>query len=637
MTLVSWSKPLTVSSQVINAATDKCILPQSVLQDLISSSTLLNEELPYPLAFSITIGSLTTHVGVREFSSPEGSISLPSMAIDNLSTKEGAVVQVKFVSLQKGVAAKLRPLEAGYDDTDWKIMLESSLRSNFTVLTKGEVLKLSGGMKFLVDALFVQGENAPRPAHAVCIVDTDLEVDIEALSESQALETLKKSAARTTESKDIILMIDSNFEGSADGYLNMSLETWNRKQDIYIHLESVNPDVDLLVSTEPKPRLDQHAWSNLTPSASKLLKIATTNQHLADTNRLYVSVYSATASPFSLTISQNPETLESWSDRSVPGPNEVLCDNCLCVIPHTAQLHMVRCRKLNVRCKLCDHVSPAGTESRHWHCQESRCQVHGEGDLDLHKQRFHLVQSCICGQVFPDIVALANHKLFDCPNKIIECRFCHLKVQKGLGTNLSYSDTALGYSGHESECGAKTIDCEVCLKPIQVKNMPIHAKIHDKQRLGHSKPLICSNENCVRRRNSKNILGLCETCYGPLYTSSMDDAQKLQTRLSRRYAIQLAMGCKKEWCKNVFCATATGQKVGYSEALRKVSEMNLDKHRFCVDGSTQRKRNLADMLECEGEYDMAWCCRAVDDAAGDLNVARKFLELNGVRKDETRR
>src|SRR5204862_7244314 len=131
----------------------------------------------------------TSSVGIGEDPSEISDVGLGSYQSRKQSMKPGyPTVTVHAKQLPKGTHVRLRPLEAGYDFDDWKALLERYLRENFTTLTTGELLSVPVGrnetFRFLIDKVLPDGDG-------ICIVDTDLEVDIEALNEEQAHETLK--------------------------------------------------------------------------------------------------------------------------------------------------------------------------------------------------------------------------------------------------------------------------------------------------------------------------------------------------------------------------------------------------------------------------------------------------------------
>ena len=47
---------------------------------------------------------------------------------------------------------------------------------------------------------------------------------------------------------------------------------------------------------------------------------------------------------------------------------------------------------------------------------------------------------------------------------------------------------------------------------------------------------------------------------------------------------------------------------------------------FCVDESSQTRRNLATMMAGEGEYELSWCAKALEEERGDVGKARDWLK-----------
>lgn len=46
---------------------------------------------------------------------------------------------------------------------------------------------------------------------------------------------------------------------------------------------------------------------------------------------------------------------------------------------------------------------------------------------------------------------------------------------------------------------------------------------------------------------------------------------------------------------------------------------------FCVDEAAQSRRVMAEMMSSEGEYELGWCVRALEESANDLGRARGWL------------
>ena len=590
-------------------ATDKIILPQSILNDVLGEYN--NRDLPYPLTFLLRTHNQSTHVGVREFSAQEGTIILSTNVTENLAVKAGMAISVQLVELRKGEVAAFKPLAAGYDlQSDWKTALEGAFRSAYTTLTVGGTVRLRNGMRFLVDKLL--------PEDAVCIVDTDLEVDIVPLSEEQARQTVKSNAE-----KAVVLPIELESRQDGESDSAFLLTNWNSSAQIIIKLDSVSSDAILLLGhTSPTPRAA--IWSDMSSRAHREIIISPSNADL-ESKPIYVVVN--TPGRFSLIVTQEPEVKEELS------ADETLCPNCLAHVPkRSLVLHERHCLRNNKRCDFpgCTFVFRAGSEQKHWHCDA--CGDPGEGSMEIHKERMHTLETCECGETFSNLPTLAHHRATGCPERLVECRFCHLLVPQGDVSTVSYHDVSQGLNAHEADCGSRTTECLSCNRIVKLKDLISHMKFHNQARLMRARPSICTNQNCVH--SSGLSLGLCSDCFGPLYITQDDpDSAKLMARIKRKYATQLMSGCGHDYCRNVMCATATGQKLSYTAAVAKIADLRPGRFSFCVNEVMQRKRTVADQLECEGEYSVEWCCQAADRNT-DVSSARAWLGREARRLDE---
>ena len=292
------------------------------------------QQLPYPLTFRLVNpdNGNVIFAGIREFSAEEGEVVLSHVLREALGieskkgqqngtdtpmsgTDEGERslhITVHIKELPKGIYVKLRPLEAGYDPEDWEALLEQHLRSNFTTLTNGEVLMVPGGrgadgkkeeFRFLVDGFRPEGDG-------VCIVDTDLEVDIEALNEDQARETLKRIADKrqtapgTQQGSSVVgtLPLFKTVHGQVhDGYVDYEVPSWDRTQGVEIELSEVEEaaEVDLFVSPftprqRVRPREDEYVFSEMSGRHPKRIRIQAKNVELEDAEALWVSVHAFT-------------------------------------------------------------------------------------------------------------------------------------------------------------------------------------------------------------------------------------------------------------------------------------------------------------------------------------------------------
>lgn len=395
------------------------------------------QQLPHPLTFRLvnTKNGNVVHAGIREFSADEGEVGLSPFLLEALGvieppprpepqhksgsdegpevidltddssveltadSEEVSQITVHAKQLPKGTYVRLRPLEAGYNPEDWKSLLERHLRENFTTLTNGEILTVkvskSEVFRFLIDKFAPEGDG-------ICVVDTDLEVDIEALNEEQARETLKQIMSKAQKAPGTAkgssvggeLDIWKAIEGQvAEGdYVDYELPSWPRSQPIQIELMTDEGDLEIFViphaaRQRARPRDDEHIWGDFSNSASKTITLQPTNIELDGAESIFVSIHSRKVSgskpvqPFSLRIKSisteekngnfgNP--LSSDEDTVMHGPDEEQCKNCHQWVPkRTMMLHENFCLRNNIVCPHCNNVFQKKSEDwqNHWHCE----------------------------------------------------------------------------------------------------------------------------------------------------------------------------------------------------------------------------------------------------------------------------
>jgi hypothetical protein len=600
-----WSAQFTVSNTPRSKQLpgDKILLPQSALENLLSASANAAAEstrrdlpaydpynsatfsayrqaeswyqdqrhqLPYPLTFRLVNpeNGRVVHAGIREFSAKEDEVVLSPFLLEalgisgNLETSHvkeeatengstaGRKITIHIKELPKGTFVKLRPLEPGYDPDDWKALLEQHLRQEYTTLTNGEVLVVPGGrgvggqreeFRFLVDGF------KPEGTDGICVVDTDLEVDIEALNEEQARETMKRIAEK-------IAKAPGTGEGSSPGgeldlfnaregqilpgdYIDYELTSWNKALPLELELtvEDDEDEVDLIVnpvsSTQrAKPRIEEHVFADFDGRPLKRIRLEPTNVELENAESLYVTVYayspsntptnSDTEGPssgklrqFSLRV-RHVDANETISKGSIPSneqshnPEEIRCKNCGQWVPQrTLMLHENFCLRNNILCKQgCGQVFKKGSPelADHWHCPHD--SVYGNTTLSSHKHQelFHPLEvlrctECCTAETFSSIPSLAHHRTSTCPSKLILCRFCHLIVPQEGDPDVPNAEALLsGMTPHELADGARTTECHMCNKIVRLRDMDTHLKSHELDRLDRPTPHPCRNINCGR-------------------------------------------------------------------------------------------------------------------------------------------
>ena len=668
------------------------------------------QQLPHPLTFRLVNpdNGRIVFAGIREFSAQEGSVGLSQFLRDALglplgSPKEGdektaqqddegmeagPKITVHAQDLPKGSYVRLRPLEAGYDPEDWKSLLERYLRDNFTTLTNGELLTIQGGrnerFRFLVDKFEPEGDG-------ICIIDTDLEVDIEALNEEQARETLKRKLEKSQRAP-------GTKEGSSEGgklvmnkeyigqilpgeYVDFELRDWG-KDGIEVQLQaSDEADLDLFLSPfsprqRAKPRDDEHVLGDFDTRPAKRLRLQPTNVELEAAEAILISVHayrsgdgSESTPPvaphtFSLKASSGLQNgLPDHGEDMETDADEVKCKNCQQLIPkRTMALHEAFCYRNNILCPQCKQVFQKRSSEwqNHWHCPHDSAYGNDDHSHIKHDTIYHPINPYQCpncefeASTLPE---LAQHRSSTCPGKEILCQFCHLvvpqqSIEKG---EPSFTDPEVLLSGltpHELADGARTTECHLCSRIVRLRDMKTHLKHHDMDRMQRPLPHLCSNAICGRTIADRELatsqtlqLGLCNACFGPLYAASHDpEGKALRRRIERRLLQQLMAGCGKPWCANeAFCRTGRKNQTGEDRSMSTkdalpivkpvMDRINGKTHSvdgaatlaFCVDETNQRRRLIAEMLQSEGQYELEWCVKALEESQNDLGKARDWL------------
>lgn len=654
--------------------------------------------LPTPLTFQIINpkNDRMIYAGIREFSAEENEIGLSAFLRDALGLEDsdfmngssGGVgapavthapngfggyqdgilaesglpkVTVHAKQLPKGTYVRLRPLEAGYNPEDWKALLERYLRDNFTTLTTGQFLTVSGPrreeFKFLVGGVRPEGDG-------ICIVDTDLEVDIEPLNEEQARETLKRRLKHAATAPGLK-------GGSSTGgpitfgepiagqvlpgeYVDYELRQWDRTKAIEIELDIADEaDVDLFVSPfssrqRSRPRDDEHVFGDFSSRSPKRIRLEPTNVELEDIESLYVSIHGflnadesqeVAGAPMQYNLRVGPPSAhgetELQEELNTHGPDEVQCKNCHQYVPErTLFLHENFCLRNNVHCPQCGNVFQKRSPEwqNHWHCPQDDAYGNDISSKEKHDMIVHKVHYCPnCPFEAQGLPALAHHRTTTCPGKPILCQFCHLVVPQQGESDPDMADPEVLLSGltpHELVDGGRTTECHLCNKIIRLRDMKTHLRHHDLNRLSRPVPRICLNRNCGRTleggrggSTANDTLGLCGICFGPLYADSYDpEGKALRRRIERRYLTQMMTGCGKPWCRNQYCktgrqnmspASGTPAPMPTAEILRTVKpildavsvqpgSINSAPLYFCTDEASQQRRTLAEMMAAEG-------------------------------------
>ncbi|GAB5585999.1 hypothetical protein Unana1_00899 [Umbelopsis nana] len=247
---------------------DKLFLPPSALESLLSQTTANDGQfgnitnagavsehftsqsstLPSPITFEIRNVKQRSIVygGVKEFSAEEGMVHLPQWMQKSLGLEIGDTVALRLKELPKGQWARLRPISSEYKEImDYRAAFESYLRANYNTLTAGEILDIKYGSsryQFLVDDL--------KPEKAVCVTDTDIEIDIEPLEQGRTLDHVQNarvdgpSTGRpSTADQPFILDLPVDGEVEQDQYVYLDLKLDGVHSDLELFLLTTQGDI----------------------------------------------------------------------------------------------------------------------------------------------------------------------------------------------------------------------------------------------------------------------------------------------------------------------------------------------------------------------------------------------------------
>lgn len=654
-----------------------------------------NRELPYPLTFRLVNpqNGRVIHSGILEFSAEENEVVLSPFLLRSLGIADSDFetddqsasprVTVHAVQLPKGTYVRLRPLEPGYDTEDWKALLERYLGTNFTTLTVGEPLPVHGRpdevFQFLVDKVRPEGK-------AICVVDTDLEVDIEPLDEEQAQESERRRREKLNTkalAKGGEIKIGQHVQGDTivGQYVDYELREWDHSQMLDIELNAEETaDIDIFVSPfstrqRARPRLEEHVLGDMSSELPKHIRIQPTNVELLHAEAIYISIFAHQAEEgtkdeprtwsFSLRaggLANGQDAVAAETDsQNIEHTDEEQCKNCHQWVPkRTLILHENFCLRNNVQCPKCHRVfqKRSAEWQNHWHCPHDEAHGNDEHSKTKHDSIFHTEQTCDrCHYNARNTPDLAQHRTTICPEKLILCQFCHLVVPQKGDSDPDVLDPEVlltGLTPHEYVDGTRTTECHLCNRIVRLRDMNTHLRHHDLDRLSRPPPRICNNANCgttledpIKKgvRTASNPLGLCNLCFGPLYVDVYDpEGKALRRRIERRYLTQMLSGCGKLWCRNEYCKTGRSNlginSVSGKDALALVKPLidavhipvlgekteNTAPLYFCTDENSQTRRKLATLLALDAGYDLGWCVAAVQEAGGDVAKAQDWLK-----------
>lgn len=137
----------------------------------------------------------TIHCGVMEFTADEGVAYVPAWMMRHIHASDASLIRVINVTIPKATFVQIRPHRTAFIElSNPRVVLEHALR-NFATLTQGSTICVQHADRdFLIDIV------ETRPANAVLVIETDLQVDFLEPKDAKEIEAQKqaeKEAKRT--------------------------------------------------------------------------------------------------------------------------------------------------------------------------------------------------------------------------------------------------------------------------------------------------------------------------------------------------------------------------------------------------------------------------------------------------------
>ncbi|EEA08489.1 uncharacterized protein CMU_003190 [Cryptosporidium muris RN66] len=201
-------------------------------------------------------------------------------------------------------------------------------------------------------------------------------------------------------------------------------------------------------------------------------------QDITDSNQLILGTFRT-----KLKIEESNELVVSTNNKDEINTDEITskinminCTNCNRLIPNESlTTHSLHCQRLYSKCEICGIIMKKVELKQHIHC--NICNLGIKKELqDHHIKLYHTTIECgLCNESIAP-VNIKLHQLETCSKRIILCRFCGNHVEAGIDDHIVDFKDKYYYNltSHESYCGSKTINCDICHKFIPMKEIYEH-------------------------------------------------------------------------------------------------------------------------------------------------------------------
>jgi hypothetical protein len=187
--------------------------------------------------------------------------------------------------------------------------------------------------------------------------------------------------------------------------------------------------IDIVISSQDNksPTLDNHEWADLSSNKEKIIQL----DHLTS-SKVHVGIHgyaeNTSVSWESNQVTPTDETMDV-EEKEDTTEGMVQCKNCHAWIANrTVMLHEGFCYRNNTLCPWgCGQVFKKNSLEleEHWHCDQ--CDYVGSERVK-HTEYYHTPKPCICTSfTASSFEVLAEHRRTICAEKLITCRYCHVK------------------------------------------------------------------------------------------------------------------------------------------------------------------------------------------------------------------
>lgn len=352
--------------------------------------------------------------------------------------------------------------------------------------------------------------NALFTSQAVCVIDTECEVDVEDTEPAAPSVVVISPGVPTTGvvSPQSILRYDFPIPTSSFSSLHFTLT-------VQPSPSSVCGDVDLYITSSDLPASrHQWEWRNVDISPIKYIQIGSGDVSLVGRPMLHIAVVPYFAEGAAVTVGCGTISLVVQVETAAPLPSATPepslgvasggtepCPNCGVLVSNPSlDRHVAFCTRNNYRCStcmkvrlmyrdskwsclttVCDQVMRISERGTHAHCPRCSAVVHPDGGLltlvcfrllrsscacccaglEKHIALDHTAFVCECGcSVDPSLLSM--HKSFECDLRPVPCTYC----------GAMFPERKL--HSHEEYCGGRTQPCVECGAVMLVKLLADH-------------------------------------------------------------------------------------------------------------------------------------------------------------------